>query len=71
VRVRYADLAADEIEEILAYLRERSPQAADGFLRQLGQIERMLGQFPWAGTVTRHEWLRRMPVRQYPILDFL
>jgi toxin ParE1/3/4 len=70
VRVRYANSAADEVEEILAYLHERSPQAADGFRRRLLEIEQLLSQFPWTVTITRLQRLRRIPVRQYPYIVF-
>jgi toxin ParE1/3/4 len=70
VKVRYASVAADEIEEILAYLHNRAPQAAHGFTLRLQEIEQLLGQFPLTGTTTRYQWLRRIPLRDYPYVVF-
>ena len=70
MRVRYAALAADEVERILAYLHERSPLAADRVRLRLLEIERLLGQFPLVGVPMRLRWLRRIPVREHPYIVF-
>jgi toxin ParE1/3/4 len=48
-RVLQSDPAREDLIQILVYLRERNPRAADRFEAELGQKCRTLAQFPLMG----------------------
>lgn len=70
MKVRYTLPALADLEGILDYLSERSPQGASRVKARIRAIERLLAQHPFSGAPTRLPWLRRVAVSPYPYLIF-
>ena len=70
MRVRYTVPAGVGLEDLLDSLASVSPQGARRVAVRIKDVERILAQFPKAGTVTRLPWLRRMKVPAFPCLVF-
>jgi plasmid stabilization system protein ParE len=70
VKLRYTRRAAAELEEILAYIEERSPLGARRVQARIKTIMDLLLQHPKAGQLTSNGRLRRMVASPYPYLIF-
>jgi toxin ParE1/3/4 len=70
VRLLYTLRAAAELDEILAYIDERSPQGARHIKMRIKAVTELLLQHPRAGRLTVKSGLRRVVVYPYPYLMF-
>jgi plasmid stabilization system protein ParE len=67
MRIIYNSRAANDLNEILAYLAERNPFAADEQLSRFEAAVRRIGQNPDIGIVIRRN-IRRIVVGKYLIV---
>jgi plasmid stabilization system protein ParE len=70
VTLRYTRRAAAELEEVLAYINERSPLGARHVQARIQAIVNLLQEHPNAGQLTSNGRLRRMVASPYPYLIF-
>ncbi len=70
LKLRYTPRALAELDDILAYIRERSPHGAQNVQQRIQTIERLILQHPGVGHLTSRPPLRRMAVSPYPYLVF-
>ena len=70
MKLRYTRRAAAELEEVLAYLEERSPLGAHRVQARIQTITNLLLEHPKAGQLTSNGRLRRMVASPYPYLIF-
>lgn len=70
MKLRYTLRAAAELDEILSYIDERSPQGARSVKARIQAMTTLLSQHPQAGNLTSKSGLRRMVVYPYPYLIF-
>ncbi len=70
MKLRYTHRAAAELEEILAYIEERSPTGARHVQARIKTITDLLLLHPKAGQITSNYRLRRMVTSPYPYLIF-
>lgn len=70
MKLRYTLRAAAELDEILAYIDERSPQGARNVKVRVHEMIALLLQHPHAGPLTSKSRLRRMVAYPYPYLIF-
>lgn len=72
MRLRYAPTAARELDALLTYLAERSPQGAKRVGASLRRAEQALVRYPYIGTLTsaRLPPVRRLVVRPFPYILF-
>ena len=68
--VRYTDIALAEIDEILAYLAERSPQGAANVRRAIENAVLRLEEQPHSGRQTEISGVRLTKTARYPYLIF-
>lgn len=71
MKLPYTLRAAAELEEILAYIDERSPGGAKRVKARLQQVTALLLTHPEAGAWTSRRRLRRIVAYPYPYLLFL
>ena len=65
MEVRYIDEAIDDVREILDYLEDRSPQAAERFELELKKLVTKVGKHPEFGFPVRRT-LRKVALRGLP-----
>ena len=70
VKLRYTPRAAYELDEILQYIDDRSPQGAQHVKARLQAVINLLLQHPHAGRLTSQRRLRRIVAHPYPYLIF-
>lgn len=70
MRLRYTPRAAAELDEVLAYIKARSPQGARRVQARIQAIINLLLQHPHAGQLTSKGRLRRVIASPYPYLIF-
>ncbi len=70
MKIKYTQPASENIEAILHYIHERSPQGANRLSKRMVELETLLLNFPFSGTQTRLSWLRRLVIAPYPYLMF-
>ncbi|MGJ0395028.1 MAG: type II toxin-antitoxin system RelE/ParE family toxin [Methylocystis sp.] len=70
MKLRYTQRAAAELEEVFAFIDERSPQGARSIKARIQAMTALLLEHPQAGHVTSKSGLRRMVVYPYPYLIF-
>ena len=70
MKLRYTLRAAAELNEILAYIEDRSPRGARHVQARIQAIVNLLLQHPHAGQQTSNSRLRRMVTSPYPYLIF-
>jgi plasmid stabilization system protein ParE len=68
VKLRYTRRAAAELDAVLCYIDERSPQGAHAVKTRIHEMIALLLQQPLAGHHTSKSQLRRMVVYPYPYL---
>jgi plasmid stabilization system protein ParE len=64
-RILYSRRAAAEVGEIMAFLAEHSPPAAQRFSEAVGRAEQQLSQFPNSGVPGLRPGTRRLIVDNY------
>jgi toxin ParE1/3/4 len=64
-RILYSRRAAAEVEEIMAFLAEHSPTAAQRFSEAVGRAEQQLSQFPNSGAPGVRPDTRRLIIDDY------
>ncbi|HEY7844915.1 MAG TPA: type II toxin-antitoxin system RelE/ParE family toxin [Bradyrhizobium sp.] len=70
MKLRYTPRAAAELNEVLAYIEDRSPPGACHVQARIQAIINLLLQHPHAGQLTSNGRLRRMVTSPYPYLIF-
>ena len=70
MKLRYTLRAAAELDEVLAYIKARSPQGARRVQARIRVIIDLLLRHPHAGQLTSKGRLRRMVASPYPYLIF-
>ena len=70
MKLRYTFRAAAELDEVLAYIEERSPTGARHVQARIQTIVNLLLRHPHAGQLTSNGRLRRMVASPYPYLIF-
>lgn len=70
LRLRYTPQALAELDDILAYVGERSPQGARNVQRRIQTVIGLIAEYPAVGQMTSLPTLRRMVVLPYPYLVF-
>src|SRR5262252_9297003 len=71
MRVRYTPRASSDLAAILRYLNERSPQGLRNVKRAIDNTERLIGQYPQGGRVSKETRTRVLPVGRVPIPHLL
>ena len=70
MKLRYTRRAAKELDEVLCYIDERSPQGAANVKARIQAIIDLIALHPLAGRLTSRRNLRRVVVQPYPYLVF-
>lgn len=70
MRLRYTLPALAELESILDYIADRSPQGATRVQSRIRAVTDLLLRYPRAGAVTDDPTIRRMTATPYPYLIF-
>ena len=70
MRLRYTRRAAKELNQVLSYLDQRSPQGAASVKARIQAIIDLIALHPLAGKLTTRRGLRRVVVQPYPYLVF-
>ena len=70
MKVRYSVRAIAELEAIAAYLRPRSPRAADTLVQAIKARIAKLEHSPWMGPATDEQNARELTVIGYPYKIF-
>ena len=70
MKLRYTLRGAAELDKVLAYIQERSPQGARHVQSRIQTIVNLLLHHPHAGQLTSKGRLRRMVASPYPYLIF-
>jgi plasmid stabilization system protein ParE len=70
VRIRYTSTALSELVEILAYLSDRSPAAADAVARRIDKVISTVSSFPHIGQEIDQADVRMLSLVRYPYLIF-
>lgn len=70
MRLRYTLLALADLEQMLDYVAERSPQGAIRIHTRIRAILDLLLDYPLIGTPTSEPGVRRLTVTPYPYLIF-
>jgi toxin ParE1/3/4 len=70
VRLRFTPRALSELDEVLTYIRERSPQGADRVQARIEAVTGLLVEYPWSGQPTSNPRVRRVLAAPYPYLVF-
>jgi toxin ParE1/3/4 len=70
VKLRYTLRAAEELDQVLSYIEERSPQGANHVKARIKAITDLIALHPHSGRLTNMRRLRRVVVHPYPYLIF-
>lgn len=70
MKVRLDPRAVGDLDEIRAYLVERSPSGAERVRQHIAQTLERLGDFPFLGRETDEPDVRVLPLTRYPYLIF-
>jgi toxin ParE1/3/4 len=70
MKVRYAENALRELDEIFAYIHERNRSAAAAVVDRIERLCALIGELPFLGHLTDEAGVRMMPVVRYPFLIF-
>ena len=68
LNLRYTPKALAELEQILAYIAERSPTGARKVQERIKAITTLLVQFPQSGQMTSEEGFRQITTPPYPFV---
>jgi toxin ParE1/3/4 len=70
MRLRFTLPALADLESILDYVVEHSPQGASRIRARIRTVTDLLLRYPQAGAVTEDPTIRRVTTRPYPYLVF-
>lgn len=70
MKIRYTRRAASDLDTILTYIDERSPQGAKNVKARLLAVIELLAEHPRLGPLTRKPNIRRLVANPYPYLVF-
>lgn len=70
VKVRYTRRAAQQLESVLAYIDQRSPQGAQRVMDRLEAAIELLTNHPQGGRLTGKRDMRRVSANPYPYVIF-
>jgi toxin ParE1/3/4 len=70
VRLRFTPRALAELDQILTYIEERSPQGARRVHSRIQAVTELLTRYPNSGRATSNPRLRRITTVPYPYLIF-
>src|SRR5882672_4495513 len=70
MRLRYTLPALDDLQSILDYVADRSPQGAARIHSRIRSVTDLLLRYPLAGAATDDPTIRRMTTTPYPYLIF-
>jgi len=70
VKLSFAPKALAELDDILAYIAERSPSGARNVRNRIQAITGLLEQFPMSGQLSSESGLRRITTPPYPFVIF-
>ena len=70
MKVRWSNNAASELEDIFAFIRERSPRSAGTVARRIIDRAESLAQFPLKGEDDKTTGMRRLALVNYPYVIF-
>jgi toxin ParE1/3/4 len=70
VKLRYTKRALADLDRILSYIAQRSPQGANSVARQVDETVRRVKDFPRSGRTTNRPNIRLCVVEGYPYLIF-
>ena len=70
MRVRYTPRAIGDLAAILRYLNEHSPQGLRNVRRAIDNTERLIGQYPQVGRMSKETGTRVLPAGRYPYLIY-
>jgi toxin ParE1/3/4 len=70
MRLRFTLPALADLESILDYVVDRSPQGASRIQARIRTVTDLLLRYPQAGAVTEDPTIRRVATRPYPYLVF-
>jgi len=70
VKLRYTLRAAQELEQVLSYIDDRSPEGARRVKARIQAVIDLIASHPQAGQLTSARRLRRIVVHPYPYLIF-
>ena len=65
MKVRYTDIAIDEIEDIFSYIARDNPSAAARVTAEIQSTIEMIAEHPKIGPVKYRGIVRMMPVRRF------
>jgi plasmid stabilization system protein ParE len=70
MKVRFTPSSLAEIDKILTYIEDHSPQGAGNVQKRIREVISLLGAFPQMGLPARRANLRRFAVSPYPYVIF-
>jgi toxin ParE1/3/4 len=70
MKVRYTETALRELDEILAYIADRSATAAASVRARVEELVERLSYFPHLAQATERRGVRRVPLGNYPYVIF-
>lgn len=70
MRLRYTRPALDDLDNILAFIAERSPTGAQRVQQRIKTVTELLQDYPNIGTPTSDPHMRRVTTHPYPYLIF-
>ncbi|HZV20548.1 MAG TPA: type II toxin-antitoxin system RelE/ParE family toxin [Hyphomicrobiales bacterium] len=70
MRIRYTPSSLAELDDILDYIAERSPQGARKVQARIKQIINLIALHPLIGRITDDAEVRRITTSPYPYLIF-
>jgi toxin ParE1/3/4 len=70
VKLRYTNTALHQIEQVLSYIGDRSPQGAVRVAKRTETVLAVLLDHPEAGQATSRQGARRVVLKPYPYVIF-
>jgi addiction module RelE/StbE family toxin len=70
MKVRWSNNATNELEDIFAFIRERSSRSARAVARRIIDRAESLAQFPLKGENDKSTGMRKLAVVNYPYVVF-
>jgi addiction module RelE/StbE family toxin len=70
MRLRYTLSALEDLDSILEYIGERSPEGAKRIRSRISAVADLLLQFPLSGTATENPSIRSKTTAPYPYVIF-
>jgi toxin ParE1/3/4 len=71
MKVRYTPSAAKELDKVLTYISDRSPQGAAKVKARIKGLISLIAAHPHIGAITADPGIGRMNALPYPYLNFL